>query len=224
MNLGFVASPVVRTIRIPGVALAAVLGALVPHTAGATVPPKTGNVVATDNRGRVLDENPALQPGDHVVVMVSGFDPRERVEVWADRLSVLEFAGSDGIVRIPLTITGNSALGQHFVAVVERTPSVSVSSNSGNGSVAAVVPRIGVMPYRVVARSTTEAPEADGGTSRPVGPRTATDVSAPSSGRSLARTGVDVASALFEALFAASVGAVAVVRARGRRSSRTAQS
>lgn len=210
--------PIVRTLRLPGIVLAAV-GVVVPRPAAASVPTRTDNVIATDARGRVLADNPALQAGDHVVVTVSGFASRERVEVRSDRLSILEFAGSDGVVRVPLTITGSSAIGQHFVAVVERTPSLSDSSTTYKGSMVVAIPRIGVMPYRVVARSVTEPPQ-DGRTGRSDGPHATTDVPTSGGSTSLARTGRDLVVALLEGALAISAGAGVLRLNRRRRGTR----
>lgn len=212
MQLITTAGPVVRLGRWTWLLPVAALAAFVPQSAGAAVPTRTDNVMAVDRHGRPLADNPMLTAGDLVAVTVTGFDPRERVQVRTERGMRTDHADRDGVVHVRFTVAGNVPAGQYNLAVIENPSPTATGSNhpGGPGNVVVTVPRVGILPYRVGDRSLVDVPS-------PAGPTA--DASGAQAHRPLASTGFDVLVVVLEAAFSITVGSVLVLRRRRRTTS-----
>jgi hypothetical protein len=165
----------------------------------------TANLTAYGRDDRRLPDNPVLRAADGVRLVVTGFVPDSVVTVSGPASVALrtQQADASGTVRLTYVVPPHLPRGQHLVALTGPPPVRSTPGHAAGGDLVAVIPVIGLFPYRIsnAALSPSPTPSAGGG----------------SGGGGLSTTGVRITAAIVAALAALTVGALALRLGRRRR-------
>jgi hypothetical protein len=203
-----------RTAAGLAIALASLLSGAV---AAAVAPPQsTSNVTAYGDFGRRLPADPGLFVGDRVRLVVTGFAANVSVSVHVQGTSrtVTAHAGRTGILEylfvVPRLPNGHYVLAFVGTPPLRRPPpwrTASASPGSDVANIVAVVPRIGLFPFRIVDPGSG----VDGQSASNPGSGGGAGVGG------LSDTGADIGGPLLLALVLLAVGIAAIILGRRHR-------